>query len=70
MMKNVGKLYYFLHGYVVELSLEWEKLDISAAFSAETHIANALVKLAKSYSYLVIAITKSLMSQTSFLKTK
>ena len=42
LMKGVGKPQYYLGGDVVELGLEWEKEGISAAFSTETYIINAL----------------------------
>jgi hypothetical protein len=47
-MKGVGKPQYYLGGDVVDLGPEWEKEDITMAFSAETYNANALPKLAKS----------------------
>ena len=46
-MKDVGKPQYYLGGDVIDLTDEWEKEGISAAFSAETYIANTLPKLAK-----------------------
>ena len=45
-MKGVGKPQYYLGGDVVELGQEWEKDNISTAFSAETYIQNALPRLA------------------------
>ena len=45
-MKGVGKPQYYLGGDVVELGPEWEKDNISTAFSAETYIQNALPRLA------------------------
>ncbi len=50
-MKGVGKPQYYLGGDVVELGPEWEKEGISEAISAETHILNALPKLAKSCGF-------------------
>jgi hypothetical protein len=47
-MKGVGKPQYYLGGDVVDLGPEWEKEDITIAFSTETYIANALPRLAKS----------------------
>ena len=46
-MKDVGKPQYYLGGDVIDLGAEWEREGISAAFSAETYISNALPKLAK-----------------------
>ena len=46
-MKGVGKPQYYLGGDVLELGPEWEKENISTAFSAETYIRNALPRLAK-----------------------
>ena len=45
-MKGVGKPQYYLGGDVVELGQEWEKDNISTAFSAETYIQNAFPRLA------------------------
>ena len=42
-----GKPQYYLGGDVIDLGAEWEREGISAAFSAETYISNALPKLAK-----------------------
>ena len=46
-MKGVGKPQYYLGGDVLELGEEWEKENVSTAFSAETYIRNALPRLAK-----------------------
>ncbi|HEY9706698.1 MAG TPA: reverse transcriptase domain-containing protein, partial [Oculatellaceae cyanobacterium] len=47
LMKGVGRPQYYLGGDVIALSPEWEKENITEAFSAETYIINALPKLAK-----------------------
>ena len=46
-MKGVGKPQYYLGGDILELGPEWEKENVSTAFSAETYIRNALPRLAK-----------------------
>ena len=69
-MKGVGKPQYYLGGDVVGLVPEWEKEGISEAFSAETYIQNALLKLVKSCGLVefrnfifpfVLSITQSWM---------
>ena len=50
-MKGIGKPQYYLGGDIIEMPPEWNKENISLAFSAETYITNLLPKLAETCGF-------------------